>query len=455
MIPRSNSAAAAPPQRQSCDRCHRQKLRCIRNKDNGDVCDRCLSKGAQCVFSSSLPKGRPSSNSRTVRRLTLEAKTTGISEASTPEVAPQILTTGPSSSERTVPKILPQLMEDPMSISMSTWPWPGATTWEETQSDMPWDGMDFNHSDFDDFLANSNALGSDANGVGELNAFSPIQSLSMPSPPSFHTHDTGKLGPGNYERQHGGKGNSVHKSLGENSISNFPNKSSNPVIAQLSHLSVQLSTLRASSHNLAQAADFSFGGGPNEGQSPLIDSAAFESVVAWLPPEESSATLDPRHSSNVSTDALNFWPSSTPQMGTPSGPGILRDVFSASHRLMEIIRNLRADDITRHLIMACEALLLEIYAAILTALQHEAYPGDTASATALGNVRLVLVVQLCGYLIERQHQAVGQCLAQTSIQNHKLPSPIPSGSSETECLKDLKAQVQQKLVRLRQMLRCS
>ena len=48
-------------QRQSCDRCHKQKLRCIRSKSSeGGVCDRCLSKRAQCVYSFSLPKGRPS-----------------------------------------------------------------------------------------------------------------------------------------------------------------------------------------------------------------------------------------------------------------------------------------------------------------------------------------------------------------------------------------------------------
>jgi hypothetical protein len=59
----------APPQRQSCDRCYRQKLRCKRTKNtNGDVCDRCLSKPADCVYSTSLPKGRPS-----LRRLAVDA----------------------------------------------------------------------------------------------------------------------------------------------------------------------------------------------------------------------------------------------------------------------------------------------------------------------------------------------------------------------------------------------
>ena len=53
--------SSGPPQRQSCDRCHKQKLRCTRSKNSeGGVCDRCLSKRTQCVYSFSLPKGRPS-----------------------------------------------------------------------------------------------------------------------------------------------------------------------------------------------------------------------------------------------------------------------------------------------------------------------------------------------------------------------------------------------------------
>lgn len=52
--------SAMLPRRLSCDRCHGQKLRCPRggNGDNG-ACNRCLRQGARCVYSSSLPKGRP------------------------------------------------------------------------------------------------------------------------------------------------------------------------------------------------------------------------------------------------------------------------------------------------------------------------------------------------------------------------------------------------------------
>lgn len=47
--------------RQSCDRCHRQKLRC--NPPGGrrtGACSRCFRHGTQCVYSLSRPKGRPS-----------------------------------------------------------------------------------------------------------------------------------------------------------------------------------------------------------------------------------------------------------------------------------------------------------------------------------------------------------------------------------------------------------
>lgn len=407
--------------------------------------------------------------------MTMEAKTTGNLEVSAPGVAQQIFTTDPSgesllrepkprgtlinrnipASESTAPTILPQLVDNPMDITMSSWPWIGSGAWDEASSDMTWDGLDFSRSDVDELLTNANAFASDASGAGELNTFSPVQPPSVPSSPNFRTLHFGKPGPGSHERHDARSGNNIQKSVGAGSINSLSDQSPSVVIAQLSQLSVELSALRASSHTLAQASDFSFGRGSHEGHSPLIDSAAFDSVVAWLPPEKSPAPLDPRCSSQISADIPNFMPNSTCLMGTLNGPGILRDVFSASHRLMEIIQNLQADDITRHLIRACEALLLETYAAVLTALQHEAYPGDTVSATALGNVRLVLVVQLCSYLIERQHQAVGHCLIPATVQKHNLPGLMQSGNPETECLKDLKAQVQQKLARLRQMLRCS
>lgn len=47
------------PKRQSCDRCHKQKLRCLRSDGESGACERCTRLKTQCVYSSSLPKGRP------------------------------------------------------------------------------------------------------------------------------------------------------------------------------------------------------------------------------------------------------------------------------------------------------------------------------------------------------------------------------------------------------------
>lgn len=55
------------PKRQSCDRCHKQKLRCLRPSDGeSGACERCTRLKTQCVYSSSLPKGRPRGQKGTV-----------------------------------------------------------------------------------------------------------------------------------------------------------------------------------------------------------------------------------------------------------------------------------------------------------------------------------------------------------------------------------------------------
>ena len=111
--------------------------------------------------------------------------------------------------------------------------------------------------------------------------------------------------------------------------------------------------------------------------------------------------------------------------------------------------------------------------AVLIALQHDAYHGVSMNTTALGNVRLVLAVQLCSYLMDRQQQAVDLCLAPqtplgplsvngtyprksdlSSSQQPVLPGPVLD-TADREVLGDLKDQVQQKLAHLRQTLRCT
>lgn len=53
-------ATSATRRRLACDRCHQQKLRCLRTANpDGEACDRCLRLSAECVYSPSCRIGRP------------------------------------------------------------------------------------------------------------------------------------------------------------------------------------------------------------------------------------------------------------------------------------------------------------------------------------------------------------------------------------------------------------
>ncbi|KAF2138557.1 uncharacterized protein K452DRAFT_290699 [Aplosporella prunicola CBS 121167] len=57
----SSSSAGEPRRRMACDRCHAQKLRCLRtvNSRAGTDCDRCLRLSARCTYSPPNRMGRP------------------------------------------------------------------------------------------------------------------------------------------------------------------------------------------------------------------------------------------------------------------------------------------------------------------------------------------------------------------------------------------------------------
>ncbi|KAK0510014.1 hypothetical protein JMJ35_007408 [Cladonia borealis] len=532
--PPASSAPPAPPQRQSCDRCHKQKLRCTReNNSDGGVCDRCFRKRVQCVYSFSLPKGRPS-----VYRLPDEPTTSNISgpkssalehepvkhiasdagadaDASTKMNVDAIQVTNPSTNEQSV---LAGLMDTSMDMSTGTWPWEDTSSWDDAQIEIDWSSHDLSYVDA--VLAAPNAFG---------NGLDPPSSTHPPYPPSPrhpHAYPHGQLGGGSFEKHDGSNKSNTGKSIGGGSDGtrdmsldksmNWPSL----VIAQLSQLSTRLSSVRHSSYTLANAAESSSSCCPSGRQIPLIDAAAFETVAAWLALGHDPANMNVHQPAHASAQSHVPYPSPAPETRSRDGHGILHDVFSASHRLLEILRHFQVKNIAepsstapsafkssvatsgqssvhlrptkgpwssapssgsqqqhshntmqiiRHLVMACEALLLEIYMAVLTALQHDAFHGASMNTTALGDIRLVLVVQLCSYLIERQQQAVDLCLAPQSPLSvsgifpprldHSGPQkPVSPGpfmdEADREALSDLKNQVQQRLAHLRQTLRC-
>ncbi len=534
--PPAPPTAPAPPQRQSCDRCHKQKLRCTReNNSNGGVCDRCFRKRVQCVYSFSLPKGRPS-----VYRLTDESTTSNTSgtKASGTEHEPvnptasdaadadtstkinvdAVQVANPSTNEHSV---LAGLMDTSMDVSTGTWPWLDTLSWDDTQLDIDWSSHDSSH--VDPVLASPDAFGNNGSAREGLDPPSPTQPPCPPSPSHPHTYAHGQPGGGDFEKHDGSTKDNMGKSIGGGdddmmnmSLDKYMNWPS-LVIAQLSQLSTRLSSLRYSSYTLANAAESSSCRLPNGRQIPLIDAAAFELVAAWLAHDHDSANMNVHPPLYALAESQGPYPSPAPETKPKGGHGILHDVFSASHRLLEILRHLQVKNmvesfnpstatsaapsgqssvhlrltegpwssapsngsqqhsnntmqIIRHLVMACEALLLEIYMAVLIALQHDAFHGAFTDTTALGDVRLVLVVQLCSYLIERQQQAVDLCLAPQSplsvsgMLSPKLDlsgsqKPLPPGpvmdTANREVLRDLKNQVQQRVAHLRQTLRCT
>ncbi|OBT72925.1 hypothetical protein VF21_07782 [Pseudogymnoascus sp. 05NY08] len=351
------------------------------------------------------------------------------------------------------------------SMDASAWPWLAPLNW----SDMLIDGNDQNSNlpsivdpqtdpdavfwdDFSNFVSTSSSPNSEGDSSERGRPLSPTSRLNE------HGHYSG---------------NGVF-SLSSNSSIGIDRNGPEFGIAQLSQLSSRLYPLYRSSCDLAEAAALSCQSRVRNytRQSPLIDDVAFKPVTAWL--------VDVSANMNFSSqDCLQNLSSETTTTGD-----ILNNAFSASHCLLEILRDLKVDvenstsyntstayksvsastkgvenrdfwesttpqslasvasedppyfepnnepsnhvrrpsqcysTVVRHLVIACHTLLLNIHAAVLIVLQHDvdlrsSYPSHKyveadadMDVTALADIRLVLVLRLCSYLIKRQHQAV-------------------------------------------------
>lgn len=121
-----------------------------------------------------------------------------------------------------------------------------------------------------------------------------------------------------------------------------------------------------------------------------------------------------------------------------------------------------SNSIVRHMVMACHMLLLNTYLAVTMALQHAIdkqkplQGASNAQALPLGEVRTVMIVQLYGYFIQRQSQAVQAYLAPSSLARSSDESTVhninPLSSSDQAATKQLEKDVEQRLARLRQSL---
>ncbi|KAF7586830.1 hypothetical protein BBP40_008255 [Aspergillus hancockii] len=257
-------------------------------------------------------------------------------------------------------------------------------------------------------------------------------------------------------------------------------------ISQLSQLSNRLSSLHRWSCTVADNAERD---SSQARHSSLINDVSFKSVASWVV--------------HASGD-MNFSPCMDPKTSTleqSSTDNTLHNVFSASYQFMETLRGLYGEStsdsctntssassistqdmqpvppppsgvpyssiIERHLVIACHTLLLKIYVAVLISLQRDVdrrssrlapakVDQDATVDASLADMRLVLIVQLCSYILERQHQAVSSYLApesppvlsqQLDISSSSQPTTITGAEDEPD------SEVQRRLGRLRESLR--
>jgi hypothetical protein len=238
-------------------------------------------------------------------------------------------------------------------------------------------------------------------------------------------------------------------------------------------------------------------------RGPFADDSAFQKLTGWIV-SASSSTMD--HSARASNLESIAHPAEQ------DGCTLLNDVFSASRDLLNILHSLSnessklspypvphddplplataglmtpqsvstssntenshtrelpssghwSNSIVRHMVMACHMLLLNTYLAVTMALQHAtdkqklSQGASNAEALPLGEVRTVMIVQLCGYLIQRQAQAVQAYLAPPTSTQSSDESMLHNinhlSSSDQAATKQLEQDVEQRLARLRQSL---
>ncbi|KFZ16077.1 hypothetical protein V501_02415 [Pseudogymnoascus sp. VKM F-4519 (FW-2642)] len=408
------------------------------------------------------------------------------------------------------------IMFGPMDAS--TWPWLAPLNWNDILIDGSHQNSNL-HSivdpqtdpgavvwdDVPNFVRSISSPNSEVSSSARGRPLSPTRRLNE------HDHYSGKDG----------------FDINSNSNSNIEIDRNGPEfgVAQLSQLSSRLYPLYRSSCNLAEAVASSCQSRDRNysHQSPLIDDVAFKSVTAWLvdvsanmnfssqdslqsPSPETTTMGNILHnafsashrlleilqgikvdvqngtsynsftastSTTASTEGVgnrDFWESSTPQSLESTASENL-PCFELNNGPLNHVRRPSqcCSTVVRHLVIACNTLLLNIHAAVLIVLQHDvdlrssSLPHKYVEANAdmdvaaLADIRLVLVLRLCSYLIKRQHQAVDlylspQLLPVSSQENGPFIFDQPGIDANREAMSDLEVEVQQRLERLQQTL---
>ncbi|CEJ81081.1 hypothetical protein VHEMI01230 [[Torrubiella] hemipterigena] len=482
--------------RQSCDRCHSQKVRCTRsdNCKTGD-CDRCLRKGSQCVYSSSLPKGRPS-----LYRLPVMPSTASSDTSIQPYPRDQQL---PDSLESPPVVFLGEAdAESTIDIEMGTY--------DDTFDTMCPVGniADFYANWWEQDHLSDNIPSSTARVPFHLDPA--LETLLPPSSQSSSGNHRSSLSSGvstgtSSATSVGGSKlldcNRSRQSSKSSRSSRTDKISCDNLMANLSELSIRSSQLLCFSRTfLVEALDPSHSA---KSQNPSIRvqqsiAVVFKSINSWL--IHGSAKTD----ITDSTSRLNLCAANSPEL--------LQHIFSASNHLIEILCQLRSTaeqestsisvtgafpssrlgqagsranrsetttpnvaqdySIVLHLALVCATLLLNKYMAVLTAFQRSAYilhaalpggasesivePKEHMDAASRAHMQLVSVVQLCSYYIGRQNQALGAMMAICrDNDSHRTPmsqEDDPWQSVSFSAIRELKSEVEQHLKQLQQCL---
>jgi hypothetical protein len=433
----ASAATTAGMTRQACDRCRKHKLRCTR-VDNAGACDRCSRKGAQCSYSSTLPKGRRSTNAR-------NSSTGGDSQAG--------------------------ISDDLTNGFQHTGSRSSSMDWDGFQLDLAGEGNSTRTESSFDWLYGVNPA--------------PCDNIAMSSTPFPGSQDrdlrlvniasnSSSSGSGGLD---GGDGKDDPEAL----------------IAQLAQLSTHISLLRRSGCVLVRYSD-----GQSQGRHPpLIDDTVFQSVATWLArgPNDIAPSCSPAASHSCWTQA--------PKIKTLGD--LLYHIFSASHHLLELLRQVpgnstpntttisrseytpqfldfsvpslnmdgstplgsesgqastwkspssspiaSSNNVIRHLLIANHTMLLGIYSEVFGLLQRCLGPSTSECTTPLREIRLASVVQLCSYLIDRQHQAMDLYLS-SPVGRLLGPETVPD-TTTTEAMKAIRTEVGQRILGLQQMI---
>jgi hypothetical protein len=425
------TSTTAPSRRQSCDRCHSQKLRCTPYEGSRTgACSRCFRHGTQCVYSLSRPKGRPSLHhykGETVFRPPRRRRETVV-QPLTPEEDgyPSIHEPGMTySCQLSTPPYASGTMVSCQSESepiLASGPYlelmPGAWLCHALQPDVcSWDTTHAQYQPID--LSN---LMSNTQIDMQLGFHDILQDLCIPEIQGDWLSDT------------------AHDS---SQLRQLPLCSFNNAITTLSQLAPRVQALYNKSRKIFENRELSQNLGDIDRRVPtlLLNATVFKLVVIWLLNPFGDTTGD----SNVLDSLL------TSRNEAANGETLV-ELLSCSSKLRKATQSLHEElgtrsnkavcdnSVAQHLVVACHLLLLSSFGAVLGALQDGADAVQGSTAPGLADLRLAVVVQLCSYLFVRQCRVVDAYLEANSGPKSSAGYP-KEGTEDERVIQELKAQV--------------